>query len=93
MKKCKLGYNHGWTIFSCEPANKEDDDKSLDILLLKEKEKIFIYEKNFDFHLIDGEFDDGCEKHEIYLSKELFEIILNGIKEKEYKECSLDYFE
>ena len=54
MKKCKLGYNHGWTIFSCEPANKEDDDKSLDILLLKEKKKIFIYEKNFDFHLIDG---------------------------------------
>ena len=56
---------------------------------------LYEYINNFkmNFNLIDGEFDDGCEKHEIYLSRELFEIILNGIKEKEYKECSLDYFE
>ena len=52
--------------------------------------KVYVLYERVDFAVTDGEDDEGNEIYSFYVSREVLDIILEGLKKKGYKELKFE---
>ena len=73
-----------WELFY---TNSDKDDDYVNQICIDVARKRYILELDADHRVTDGFDEFGNEIYSYYVSKEIFNIIVNGVKESGFKEC------
>ncbi len=75
-----------WEMFYTESEIQNKEEDLVDQLSIDAVNKIFLLYKSVSDMVTDGYDDEGAEIYSTYISREIFDIILQGLKSKGYKE-------
>lgn len=79
-----------WEMFYTESKLKNKEEDLVDQISIDSVNKVYIFYQDADYLITDGydEYDNPiCSS---YVSREIFDIILNGLKLKGYKEVKIE---
>ena len=78
-KKCEMFYT--------KVLGSNEDESIVDLISIDEVNKEYLLETGDSFQITDGILPGGYELNSIYVSRLVFDIIVQGIKEREFKEA------
>ena len=78
-----------WERFYTD-AKGQDEESFVDQISIDVINKVYVIDEEVDIAETDGEDKDGDEIYSFYVSREVFDILLQGLKLNEYRQINLD---
>lgn len=78
--------NENWAIYYCDNSESTVNEYPgyVDVISIDIKNKRYVLDIHCDERCMDGYYEDDTEKISVYMSREVFEMLLIGVKEKGY---------
>ncbi len=75
-----------WERFYTDAKTQNKEESFVDQISIDVINKVYVLYEQVDYEAIDGEDEKGNEIYSFYISREVFNIILKGLKSKGYKQ-------
>ena len=79
-----LTTNQKWESFYTDAKKQNEDESLIDQLSIDVINKVYLVDEQVGLEETDGEDEEGNEIISYYISREVFDIILEGLKAKGY---------
>lgn len=79
-----------WERFYTDTKGQNGEEELVDQISIDVVNKVYVLCQGFSDEITDGEDEFGNEICSIYVSREIFDILLQGIKEKGYNQARIE---
>ena len=79
-----------WEMFYTDSNQQNEEETLVDQISIDKDNKVYVLYESADYMITDGTDEEGNEVYSYYVSREIFDIILHGLKSNGYKQAKFE---